>query len=104
MKRKLKPGDLVYGACTNFNSGNTWVEELVVKEISDDQIITIHVADLRKEDEQVVRRECMDKKESVGGPEEIEYFSMPPAEMLRKHVDDNQWLCEQFIKMERDQK
>ncbi len=46
----------------------------------------------------------MDKKESVGGPEEIEYFSMPPAEMLRKHVDDNQWLCEQFIKMERDQK
>lgn len=98
MKRELKPGDRVCCACTNFNSGETWIEEHVVKEITENRIVTTHVADHRKRDGKIVRIECREK-EHEGGPRDIDYYSRPIDEILTEHVDQNRWLCEQFMKL-----
>ena len=88
--------------CTNFNSGETWAEEHTVKEITEDRIVTVHIADYRKEDGKLVRRECREQKEKVGKTQDIEYFSRPLKEIIRKHKEENEWLCDQLLKMDGD--
>jgi hypothetical protein len=102
MKRTLKVGEKVYGACTSFNSGETWIEEHVVKEISEDTIVTTHVADIRKRDGEAVREPCLTPKDHSGGLDRIDYFSMPFEEMMKKHIDDNKWLADELLKDESD--
>ena len=100
MKRELKPNDTVYTPSTNFNSGETWLEERKVKEVGGDYIVLTHVATIRRHGDTLSRMECREPTEHRGDKDELDYYSRPFDVIMKEYKDQNDWFCSRILEDE----
>jgi hypothetical protein len=96
----LKPNDIVYTPCCNFNAGHLYFEQHKVIAIGEDFIELEDVARLEKRGTELIPVPCKPTRHR-GDKKDKDYYSRPLAEIMQEFQDETDWFTNRLKEDER---